>query len=94
MRGDEHGEWHARDAVHADRVVLCGIYNTGSIAVAEHAIGCIFALARNFIQLDHATRAGNFLIRDKLFGTDLAGKVLGVVGLGIMIVGYLFNALI
>jgi D-3-phosphoglycerate dehydrogenase len=50
--------------------------------VAEHAIGCIFALARNFIQLDREIRAGNFPIRDKLFGTDLAGKVLGVVGLG------------
>jgi len=50
--------------------------------VAEHAIGCILALARNFIQLDQATRAGDFAIRDKLFGSDLAGKVLGIVGLG------------
>jgi D-3-phosphoglycerate dehydrogenase len=50
--------------------------------VAEHAIGCILALARNFIQLDRETRAGNFSIRDKLFGSDLAGKTLGVVGLG------------
>lgn len=50
--------------------------------VAEHAIGCIMALARNFIQLDQATRAGDFSIRDKLFGSDLAGKVLGIVGLG------------
>jgi D-3-phosphoglycerate dehydrogenase len=50
--------------------------------VAEHAIGCILTLARNFIQLDRETRAGNFSIRDKLFGSDLAGKTLGVVGLG------------
>jgi D-3-phosphoglycerate dehydrogenase len=50
--------------------------------VAEHAIGCILTLARNFIQLDRETRAGNFAVRDKLFGSDLAGKVLGVVGLG------------
>ena len=50
--------------------------------VAEHAIGCILTLARNFIQLDRETRAGNFPIRDKLFGSDLAGKVLGIVGLG------------
>ena len=27
--------------------------------VAEHAIGCILTLARNFIQLDRETRAGN-----------------------------------
>jgi len=50
--------------------------------VAEHAIGCILALTRNFIQLDRATRAGNWGIRDKLLGADLAGKVLGIVGLG------------
>lgn len=50
--------------------------------VAEHTIGCVLALARNFIQLDRETRAGNFPIRDKLFGSDLAGKTLGIVGLG------------
>jgi D-3-phosphoglycerate dehydrogenase len=50
--------------------------------VAEHAIGCILTLARNFIQLDSETRAGNWGIRDKLLGSDLGGKVLGVVGLG------------
>ena len=50
--------------------------------VAEHAIGCILTLARNFIQLDRETRAGNWGIRDKLLGADLAGKVLGIVGLG------------
>ncbi len=50
--------------------------------VAEHTIGCILTLARNFIQLDRETRAGNWGIRDKLLGTDLAGKVLGIVGLG------------
>jgi D-3-phosphoglycerate dehydrogenase len=50
--------------------------------VAEHTIGCILTLARNFIQLDRETRAGNWGIRDKLLGTDLAGKMLGIVGLG------------
>lgn len=50
--------------------------------VAEHAIGCIFTLARNFIHLDRETRAGNWGIRDKLLGFDLSGKVLGIVGLG------------
>jgi D-3-phosphoglycerate dehydrogenase len=50
--------------------------------VAEHAIGCIFTLARNFLQLDRETRAGNWGVRDKLLGFDLSGKVLGIVGLG------------
>jgi D-3-phosphoglycerate dehydrogenase / 2-oxoglutarate reductase len=50
--------------------------------VAEHTIGCVLTLARNFIQLDREVRTGNWDIRDKLLGTDLAGKVLGIVGLG------------
>jgi D-3-phosphoglycerate dehydrogenase len=53
-----------------------------SNTVAEHVIGCIFTLARNFMQLDREMRAGNWGIRDKPLGTDLAGKVLGIVGLG------------
>jgi D-3-phosphoglycerate dehydrogenase / 2-oxoglutarate reductase len=50
--------------------------------VAEHTIGCILALARNFLQLDRETRAGNWKVRDTLLGTDLDGKVLGIIGLG------------
>lgn len=50
--------------------------------VAEHTIGCILTLARNFMQLDRETRSGNWGIRDKLLGTDLSGKMLGIVGLG------------
>jgi len=54
--------------------------NAGS--VAEFAMGCIIALARNFIRSDRETRAGNWLIRDKMVGSDLEGKVLGIAGLG------------
>jgi D-3-phosphoglycerate dehydrogenase len=50
--------------------------------VAEYTIGCIIALARNFIRFDRELRTGNWQIRDKMTGIDLAGKVLGVVGLG------------
>jgi D-3-phosphoglycerate dehydrogenase / 2-oxoglutarate reductase len=50
--------------------------------VAEHTIGCILALARNFVQLDRETRAGHWEVRDKLPGNDLEGKVLGIIGLG------------
>jgi D-3-phosphoglycerate dehydrogenase len=50
--------------------------------VAEHTIGCILTLARNFMQLDRETRAGNWEIRDELLGSDLSGKVLGIVGFG------------
>ena len=50
--------------------------------VAEHTVGCILTLARRFFQMDRETRAGNWGARDVVLGTDLAGKVLGIVGLG------------
>ncbi|MDZ4165717.1 MAG: hydroxyacid dehydrogenase [Smithellaceae bacterium] len=50
--------------------------------VAEYTIGCLIALARQFIRADRETRAGNWEIRNKLTGLDLEGMVLGIVGLG------------
>ena len=54
--------------------------NAGS--VAEYVLGSIIALARNFIRSDRETRAGNWEIRNKMTGSDLEGRVLGIVGLG------------
>jgi D-3-phosphoglycerate dehydrogenase len=75
------------DNINVARATELGIWVTfapesNANTVAEHTIGCILTLARNFIQLDRETRAGNWGIRDKLLGTDLAGKVLGIVGFG------------
>ncbi|MDI6725348.1 MAG: hydroxyacid dehydrogenase [Smithellaceae bacterium] len=50
--------------------------------VAEYTIGCLLALARQFIRADRETRGGNWEIRNKLPGSDLEGQVLGIVGLG------------
>jgi len=54
--------------------------NTNS--VAEHTIGLIIAVARNFLRSDQELRNGNFAIRNSLVGTDLEGKVLGLIGVG------------
>jgi D-3-phosphoglycerate dehydrogenase len=75
------------DNIDVARATELGIWVTfapesNANTVAEHTIGCILTLARNFIQLDRETRKGNWDVRDKLLGTDLAGKVLGIVGLG------------
>jgi D-3-phosphoglycerate dehydrogenase len=75
------------DNIDVPRATELGIWVTftpeaNANTVAEHTIGCLLTLARNFIQLDRETRAGNWEIRDKLLGTDLSGKVLGIVGLG------------
>ena len=49
--------------------------------VAEHAIGCILTLARNFIQLDRDP-GRQFPHPRQAVRSDLAGEVPGVVGLG------------
>lgn len=51
-------------------------------AVAEWTIGAIFALAKNFIQCDDEMRRGNFDFRRQQLIHDVAGKTLGIVGLG------------
>lgn len=50
--------------------------------VAEHTIGMMIVLARHILRHDHELRAGNYEIRNQLTGCDLAGKTLGIIGLG------------
>ncbi|MBN2145100.1 MAG: phosphoglycerate dehydrogenase, partial [Candidatus Aureabacteria bacterium] len=49
--------------------------------VAEEAVGMMLAAARFFIPGDQTTRAGQWE-KSKYTGTELAGKTIGVVGLG------------
>lgn len=51
----------------------------GSRAVAEHTLALIFACARQIARMDRMIRAGAF---PSLPGMELAGKTLGLVGLG------------
>ncbi|MBL8701019.1 MAG: 3-phosphoglycerate dehydrogenase [Alphaproteobacteria bacterium] len=51
----------------------------GSRAVAEHALALMLACARQIVPMDRAIRAGGF---PSLHGMELAGKTLGLVGLG------------
>jgi D-3-phosphoglycerate dehydrogenase / 2-oxoglutarate reductase len=50
--------------------------------VAEHTIGLLIAIAKNLVKVDKALREGNFNIRDKVRGSDIAGKTLSIIGLG------------
>ncbi len=55
--------------------------------ISRHGVGVdnidvVMTQARNFLQLDRKTRAGEWGVRDTLLGCDLAGKTLGIVGLG------------
>ncbi|MBS3969407.1 MAG: hydroxyacid dehydrogenase [Clostridia bacterium] len=51
-------------------------------SVAEHALGMILAVTKNFVQLDQETRKGNFHLRNKIIGTEIMGKTVGLVGMG------------
>lgn len=51
-------------------------------SVAEHTLGLIIACARNLVRCDKEFRNGNFEIRNKLNGSDLEGKTLGLLGVG------------
>jgi D-3-phosphoglycerate dehydrogenase / 2-oxoglutarate reductase len=52
-----------------------------SVTTAEHAIAMILALARQLPAADRSTRAGKWE-KSRFMGTELAGKVLGLIGCG------------
>ncbi|MQA00118.1 MAG: phosphoglycerate dehydrogenase [Dehalococcoidia bacterium] len=60
-------------------VVNAPLANT--ISTAEHAFALMMAMARHIPQADAALRAGEWA-RNKYMGVELAGKTLGIVGLG------------
>jgi phosphoglycerate dehydrogenase-like enzyme len=51
-------------------------------SVAEHALSLMFALSRQISRVDRAVKAGNWAVREGFRGVELAGKSLGIVGLG------------
>ena len=55
------------------------IKGSGDTAVAEHTIALLFAAAREVAAMDRAMRDGTWLRKE---GVQLAGKTLGLVGLG------------
>ncbi len=53
-----------------------------TIAVAEHTILLILALARRLDHLASAVKVGNWAVRNAYEGHDLYGKTLGILGMG------------
>ncbi|HYG58636.1 MAG TPA: phosphoglycerate dehydrogenase [Symbiobacteriaceae bacterium] len=63
-------------------VVVVNVPGANTLSTAEHAFGMLIALARHIPQAHHAlTREGRW-DRKTYVGTELYGKVLGIVGLG------------
>jgi D-3-phosphoglycerate dehydrogenase / 2-oxoglutarate reductase len=63
-------------------IVVTYTPEANATAVAEHTLGMIVAVTRNLLVGDKEIREGNFDARDRLYGMELEGKTLGVVGLG------------
>lgn len=55
---------------------------SNTVAVAEHTMMLILACAKRLVFFDAAVRSGNYEIRNKIKGTDLDGKTVGIIGLG------------
>lgn len=68
-------------AATARGVVVVNAPLANTISTAEHAFGLMLAVARNIPQGQSSLKAGKWE-RSKLQGVELAGKTLGVVGLG------------
>jgi D-3-phosphoglycerate dehydrogenase len=69
------------DAATRRGIVVANAAETTVVSAAEHTIALILALARNVPQAHAAVKAGAWE-RAKFSGIELAGKTLGVLGLG------------
>lgn len=71
------------DVVEAARRGIQVVNSPGgnTVAAAEHTMGLLLALARNIPRADEQLRQGRWE-RKALGGVELAGKVLGILGLG------------
>lgn len=59
---------------------VCNASGYSTVNVAELTIGLIIDVLRNITRLDAVTRAGG--TKDGLVGRDLAGKTVGIIGMG------------
>lgn len=69
------------DAATANGILVLNTAEASTLSTAEHALALMMALARKIPQADAHVRSGQWK-RNQYQGTQLAGKTLGVVGLG------------
>ncbi|MCU1307753.1 MAG: D-3-phosphoglycerate dehydrogenase [Acidobacteriaceae bacterium] len=69
------------DAATKKGIVVMNTPGANAVAVAEHTLALMLALARHLSRADSTTRAGKWE-KKSLQGTELRGKTLGIVGLG------------
>ena len=70
------------DALSARNIPLALVGDVNSVAVAEHTLSLMLALAKRVVAYDQATRAGDFAIRDSFSLRELAGRTVLILGFG------------
>src|SRR5215468_3504706 len=63
-------------------VAVVNTHSSNSQAVAEHALMLMLMCAKRAVQIDKWTRAGDWQARHDAGNVELAGKTLGIVGVG------------
>ena len=63
-------------------VWVCNAPVANSGSVAEHTIALLLACAKNLVVQDAQARAGNYDSRNRLKGSEVQGKTLGLIGCG------------
>src|ERR671930_1065527 len=70
------------DAAREHRVWVTNMPGCNAAAVAELAFGQMIALARHSVTADSAVKANRWAAGPRFQGTELAGKTIGIVGMG------------
>ena len=67
----------------ANGIRVCNVPAYAEIAVAEHMFALLLSISRHLSEAVERTRKGNFSL-DGLMGFDLCGKILAIVGTGVI----------
>ena len=76
--------YDAIDVKYASKLGIPVVFTPGANtqSVAEHTVALLFACAKNLCEEDAELRRGNWAIRDAHKAVELAGKRIGIIGVG------------
>ncbi|MDR2479767.1 MAG: hydroxyacid dehydrogenase [Treponema sp.] len=63
-------------------ILVCNTPAANNLSVAEHTVALVLSLAKDLPAMDRAVRGGSWKLRNSGRPMELAGKTLGVIGMG------------
>ncbi len=70
------------NAATSKNILVCNAPEANTMAVAEHTISFMLALAKDLRVMDNAVRKSNWKIRYNYRPIDISGKTVGIIGFG------------